>query len=362
MTGRKTIKVGSPTLVDVAREAGVSVSTAARVVRGSDTSVDATLKERVRAAATRVAYVPNALARTLRAGAPTLVGLIVGDMLDPFYGEIAEAITEQAESMHSMLAVVCNMHRDPELELKYCRRLWEYRVGGLILAGGGFDQWTHRARLAELTSQMVTGGVVVTTLTPRGLDVPAFHADNQMVGRMAAEELLRAGHRRIGILIGAQQNYVSEARLRGMTEAFVEAGAEFDIAYVEYSSPAAEVGVASLFERHPRITGVIAGSYAMSMGIFRWLRATGRSVPDDVSVVGIGNTRVAEWMSPKLTAINLKLDQFGCAALSHIAATLGKSEQGDLPSTQPEVVRGESVSRVFEGARPGPGSGGAAAR
>jgi LacI family transcriptional regulator len=322
------------------------VSTAARVIRGADATVDENLKERVRAAAKRVSYVPNVLARNLRAGAPALVGLVVGDMLDPFYGEIAEAITKRAESLHSMLAVVCNMHRDPELELTYCRRLWEHRVGGLILAGGGFDQWSHRDRLAELTSQMEASGVVVTTLTPRGLDVPAFHVDNEEVGRMAAEELLAAGHRRIGILIGTQQNDVTGQRLRGMADTITAAGAEFHAAHVEYSSPAAEAGVASLVSRYPDITGVIAGSYTMSMGIFRWLRASGRSVPSDVSVVGIGNTRIAEWTSPKLTAINLKLDEFGCAALDYIAAKLGKSEPPALPTPTPAIVRGESVSPI----------------
>jgi LacI family transcriptional regulator len=322
------------------------VSTAARVIRGADATVDETLKERVRAAAKQVSYVPNVLARNLRAGAPALVGLVVGDMLDPFYGEIAEAITKQAESMHSMLAVVCNMHRDPELELNYCQRLWEHRVGGLILAGGGFDQWSHRERLAELTSQMEASGVVVTTLTPRGLEAPAFHVDNEEVGRLAARELLAAGHRRIGILIGTQQNDVTGQRLRGMADMLTRAGAEFHTAHVEYSSPAAEAGVASLISRYPDITGVIAGSYTMSMGIFRWLRASGRSVPSDVSVVGIGNTRIAEWTSPKLTAINLKLDQFGCAALDYIAAKLGKSEPPILPTPTPGIVRGESVSHI----------------
>lgn len=300
----------------------------------------------MREAAARLAYVPNVLARNLRGGAPALVGLVVGDMLDPFYGEIAEAITKQAESMHSMLVVVCNMHRDPELELTYCRRLWEHRVGGLILAGGGFDQLSHRDRLAELTSQMVASGVVVTTLTPRGLDVPAFHVDNEEVGRLAAQELVAAGHRRIGILIGTSQNAVTGQRLGGMTKVLTGAGAEFHTVHVEYSSPAAEAGVASLISRYPDISGVIAGSYAMSMGIFRWLRASGRSVPNDVSVVGIGNTRIAEWTSPKLTAINLKLDRFGCAALDYIAAKLGESAPPVLPTPTPDIVRGESVSHL----------------
>src|ERR1700735_1581040 len=153
---------GSPTLVDVAREAGVSVSTAGRVLRDGDWPVDAELKERVLAAADRLSYVPNLLARTLRAGRPALVGLVAGNMLDPYYGEIAEAVTRHAEAPHLMLAMVCNMQRAPLLELKYFRPSWEHRVAGLILAGGGFDQLTHRAELAAIIEQMKKSGVVVT--------------------------------------------------------------------------------------------------------------------------------------------------------------------------------------------------------
>src|SRR5580698_1780675 len=96
---------GSPTLVDVAREAGVSVSTAGRVLRDGGWPVDAELKQRVLAAADRLSYVPNLMARTLRAGRPALVGLVVGNMLDPYYGEIAEAITRHAEASSTMLAM-----------------------------------------------------------------------------------------------------------------------------------------------------------------------------------------------------------------------------------------------------------------
>ncbi len=116
------------TLVEVAKAAGVSVSTAGRVLRDADYHVDPALGERVREAAARLGYVANVLARSLRGGTPGLVGLIVGDMLDPYYAEIAEAVTQHAESTHGLLALVCNMQRDPLLEIKYCRQLWEHRV------------------------------------------------------------------------------------------------------------------------------------------------------------------------------------------------------------------------------------------
>ncbi len=173
----------SPTLADVASSAGVSVSTAGRVLRDEGWPVEESLKERVRVAADLLGYVPNVMARTLRAGAPAMVGLVIGNMLDPYYGEIAEAVTCHSEHTSRMLTMVCNMQRDPRLELDYCRRLWEHRVAGLVLAGGGFDQFTHHDELAALVEKMERGGVVVATLSPRDLDVPSFHVDNTEVGR-----------------------------------------------------------------------------------------------------------------------------------------------------------------------------------
>ena len=155
----------APTLADVARTAGVSVSTAGRVLRDQGWPVEEGLKQRVLAAAAQLAYVPNVMARTLRGGAPAAVGLIVGNMLDPYYGEIAEIVTKHAEQMAGkMLVMVCNMQRDPALEIDYCRRLWEHRVAGLILAGGGFDQTTRHDELAELLARMERSGVTITTL------------------------------------------------------------------------------------------------------------------------------------------------------------------------------------------------------
>jgi LacI family transcriptional regulator len=334
---------GSPTLVDVAREAGVSVSTAGRVLSDGGWPVDAELKERVLAAADRLSYVPNLLARTLRAGRPALVGLVVGNMLDPYYGEIAEAITRHAEASSTMLAMVCNMQRDPVLELKYCRQLWEHRVSGLILAGGGFDQITHHDKLVTILDQMVRNGVVVTTLSPRGIHAPVFSVDNEMVGKMAACELLEHGHRHIGITVGRILNDVRKKRLRGMTTAIQEAGARYYVAEPEEDGEP-DTSVDSLLTKNPTITGIIASSHMISMGIIDGVRRTGRSVPDDISIVGIGNTALVEWSMPKLTHVDLNLQACGHAALDFIAASVA-GEPCDRNTIPPaRLVRGDSIA------------------
>jgi LacI family transcriptional regulator len=341
---------GAPTLVDVARAAGVSVSTAGRVMRDNGWPVDPDMRQRVRETASQLGYVTNILARTLRAGGPALVGLVAGNMLDPYYGEIAEAVTRYAEAAHPMMAMVCNMQRDPLLELKYCRQLWEHRVAGLILAGGGFDQVTHRDELATILDQMAKSGVVVTLLSPRDLDAPQFCVDNRLVGEMAAAELIRHGHRQVGIAIGRLQNLVRRQRLEAMVAAFDAAGVRHIV--LEPTLPGApEAAVSDALAKNRDITGLVASTHMISMGIINEVQRVGLSVPDDISVVAIGNAKLVEWSTPRLTHIDLNLEACGHAALDFIAARVSGQAQVPEPTILPRLVLGDSVLDVRPGSR-----------
>jgi LacI family transcriptional regulator len=345
--GERRRRVGSaPTLADVAARAEVSVSTAARVLRNPDTTVDPALAARVRVAAEELDYVPNVLARTLRGGGPTMVGLVVGDMLDPYYGAIAESITEAAESEHSMVAIVSNMQRSPELELKHCRQLWGHRVSGLILAGGGFDQWTHFAEFERMVTQIRSSGVAVVSLSPRGVDLPTFCVDNVRVGALMAERLLADGHRRIGVLVGPARGEVTQQRLRGATAAIEAAGGEFVAEHGDYSAAAGAQLIRKVIADHPELTGFVAGSDSMAIGVIAGLTAAGLRVPEDVSVVSTGNTQMAGWSSPPLTTVDVRLADCGRAALSYVAAHVGQARKPAARALVPRLVEGGSVAAV----------------
>jgi LacI family transcriptional regulator len=348
MTGReRSRRVGAaPTLADVARRAEVSVSTAARVLRNPDTTVDPALAARVRVAAEELRYVPNVLARTLRGGGPTMVGLIVGDMLDPYYGAIAESITEAAESEHSMVAIVSNMQRSPELELKHCQQLWGHRVSGLILAGGGFDQWTHAAEFERVVNQIRSSGVAVVSLSPRGVDLPTFCVDNVRVGGLMAQALVSAGHRRIGVLVGPPRSEVTQQRLRGAVEVVAAAGGEHVVEHGDYSSEGGARLVGKVLADHPELTGFVVGTDTMAIGVIAGLKAAGLRVPADVSVVSTGNTHMAGWSSPPLTTVDVRLADCGRAALSYVAAHVGGAKRPAVRALVPRLVAGGSVGPV----------------
>jgi LacI family transcriptional regulator len=334
---------GVATLADVAAAAEVSISTAGRVLRGSSLPVATKVAERVREAATRLGYVPNVAARSLRGAQPRMVGLVVGDMLDPYYGEIAEVVTQAAETRHGMLAIVCNMQRDPRLELKYCRQLWEHRVAGLILTGGGFDQHVCMDELSALTHGMQAAGVVVATLGPRFLEAPVFSPDNAQVGRAAARPLLAAGHRQIGIVTGPSRSETARQRLEGSLAALREQGASVEVRHADFTDESVAAAIAGLVGNNPGLTGILAGSDYMARVCMAWLAAHGLPVPARMSVVGIGNTPAARSV-PRLTSIDIQLAACSRAALEAIAAGVAAPA---MPFVSPdaEVRAGETVAR-----------------
>lgn len=336
----------NPTLNDVAQSAGVSLATAARVLRKSNYPVDETLKTKVEAAAKLLGYVPNMVARRLRGGKQGVVGLIVGDMMDAHYGIIAEAVTERAESAHGNFAIVCNMQRDPLLEIKYLHRLLEYRVDGIILAGGGFDQWTHHQALTEAIEELKRTGTAVASLMPRGLEVPVFSADNEAIGITIAKFIVENGHSKIGILLGPARNEMTKLRMQAMTSHLSGCAVDYAIANIDSTAEAGAIGAAEMLARNPDFSALICGSDAIAFGAANYLRAEGIDIPGRISVMGLGNTRLATLCSPRLTTVEMNFAQAGNAALDFILSQDPASMQSPGEIIPHSLVIGDSFARI----------------
>lgn len=318
------------TLHDVALAAGVSVSTAARVLRGSDYPVADELQQRVRAAAERLRYVPNLLAKRLRGGAHPSIGLIVGNMLDPYFGEIAQAVTVAAQR-RSLLAIVANMQRDPQLELGMIRELWEHRVNGLILAGGGFDQITYKNELASILRQVRRSGITVVSLARRGLPLPVFSVDNEAVGVMLAEHALAHGHREIAIAAGPVNSHVTQERLKGSRRVLAQAGLKPVVVHGEFGVAGGVDAIDRLLADNPGLTMVLANADTLGVGILRGLAQRDLRVPDDVSVISAGNTAYARLCTPALTTMDIALAECCEAAVQYVSDNMGRADPAGEP-------------------------------
>jgi LacI family transcriptional regulator len=330
------------TLNDVALEARVSVSTAARVLRDSTYPVAPELQKRVREAAEKLRYVPNLLAKKLRGGEHPSLGLIVGNMRDPHFGQIAQTVTKAARE-RSLMAMVANMQRDPQQELAMVRELWEHRVNGIILAGGGFDQQTYKGELAALVKQLTRSGVVVVSLGDRGITMPVFSVDNEAVAVLLARRAVELGHTEIGISTGPSNSHVTPQRLRGFKRIFSEAGAQSTIVHTTFGIPGGIEAQEKLLGSNPKITMIIANADTLGVGVVQGLSARGMSVPDDISVMSAGNTAYAEICTPRLVTADICLAQCCDAAVQYIheAITGGKPTVPKPPV--PKLTDGRSA-------------------
>jgi LacI family transcriptional regulator len=293
-------------LADISRQAGVSIATASRVLNGSAHPVSEATRARVLAAADELGYRPSELARALVKRTSRIVGVIVGDIVDPYFAEIARGVEDVAARV-GHLTMVCNADRRPTAELAHLDVLRDYHAAGVVFAGSGYQHAAEEAALRASVEALVAGGSVVVALATRDLDCPSVLVDNRGAARDAAEHLLALGHRRIAFVEGPPGLHTSVHRLEGFEAAIGAAGAEavrlpggFEY---EAGAAAAEALMADLPD------AVLGVNDEVAIGVLTALRRGGVDVPGRVSVAGIDDTRPARLVD--LTSVSLPLHELG---------------------------------------------------
>lgn len=303
-------------LQDVAEEAGVSIATASRSLSGAP-GVSESVAERVREVARRMGYVANVHARSLAAGTSRSVGLMVHEIGDPYFAEIASGVLRVA-SREGLTVQICHTGRDPEHELDQIRMLVANRVGAIVIAGSGFvDPAMQAAARADLDAYRASGGRVAV-IGRHHLGADAVVPENTKGGRAVAEHVLGLGHRRIAVVSGSRVLTTIADRLTGIEEACVAAGLDFadvPVLVAPFTRDGGREAARRLLDEHPDVTAVLALNDDMAIGVLSVLRAQGIRVPDDVSVCGFDDVSVAGDLSPALTTVRLPMVAMGEQAL-----------------------------------------------
>ncbi|MEY9844849.1 LacI family transcriptional regulator [Streptacidiphilus sp. BW17] len=307
------------TLQQVAEHAGVSLATASRVLHGSGTrTVGEELRRRVESAAEELRYISNAPAQALARSTSAVVGLIVHDVADPYFGAIAAGAMRAARE-HRLMVMIAATFREPGLELEYLRGLRAQRARAVILAGSGTTDAAATARLAEEIAGFEADGGRVVCIGERGPEVDTVAMANHAGGGLAARGLWELGHRRIGVVSGPEELLTVRQRLDGARDALHSLGAGLDPADVRTGDFTREGGRATavrLLTERPDLTGVLVLNDVMAAGALAGLRDDlGLSVPDRVSVVGFDDVPFAADLRPSLSTVRLPLESAGEAAL-----------------------------------------------
>jgi DNA-binding LacI/PurR family transcriptional regulator len=323
------------TVADVAKRAGVSVSTAARVLSGSGYAAEHT-RRLVLEAAAELGYVPNQIARSLRTNQSRTVGLLIGDVENSFYSVIAKYVEAVAKDA-GYHVVLCNSDDDPKVEREYLKLLEGMRVDALIVTPTS----KNRRHLAGLMER----GIVIVQVDRRveGLEADAILIDNDSGAASAVTHVIEAGHTRISILTGELEVPTASQRLAGYQRAMREHGIPVLDSFIKSGSFHREHAIedaTALIRAQP--TAIFAANNILAEAALIALEQQGLRVPRDVSVVAFDDV---EWMSmvdPPLTTVRQPVADMARSAAELALRRLREGRSG-RPSTV--VFRTELIER-----------------
>ncbi|MDF5752656.1 LacI family DNA-binding transcriptional regulator [Spongiactinospora sp. TRM90649] len=330
------------TLEDVARQAGVSLATASRVLNGSTRQVGRILRERVEEAATELGYTTNRAAQALARSASDILGLVVHDLSDPYFAELANAVVRAADAQH-LAVMVGTTFRDPEAEIGYVATLRAQRVRAIVLAGSRVTDHALTERLrAELIRFHGSGGRAVV-IGQDLLGVDTVLPDNRGGSRALAVALAGLGHIRFAVLTGPSALLTAADRVAGFAEGLASLGLpEPVLVSGEFDRDGGYVSAGRLWAAGTGVTCLFAVNDVMAVGALAALRDAGADVPGEISVAGFDDIPTLRDLTPALTTVRLPLAAMGRRA---VELALGSAPVVAERATAEVIIR-ESTRRL----------------
>ena len=323
-----------PTIGDVAEAAGVSISTVSRVVR-QHADVKRETRERIQAVIQDLGYRPSPVARALVAGRSRTIGLLVSDIANPFYPQLAKSIEHEARKLGYML-VICNTEDNVREAKRYVQRLLSQGIDGIIHASVGDDEES----ILELVGTNTP--IVFINRRPRSKTCHFVVADNRAGAIELTRHLLKLGHRRIGFVGGPPYASNAHDRLEGFKSAMAEqADTE---ALIHSGAFAPQTGIEAVKRwleggRFP--TAIIGVNDSVAIGTLEGLLDSGRSVPKDVALAGFDDIELASSRLVGLTTVAQHIDRMGHRAMQVLRRLL----QSRQPRPIQEVLEATLVVR-----------------
>ncbi len=298
---------GSPTMNDVAKEAGVSVATVSRVINGSD-GVSKKLETKVNNAMKKLHYHPSSLARSFKIQRTMLVGVLVPLIDHPFYSRLAMAI-EQKLFQHDYRAIICNSEEDESRERAYIEMLLRQRVDGFIINSAVMST-SYFHELEELQIPYV----LIDRDLPEAECSKVF-GDNSQGGYIGMEHLIQLGHKRIGVIGAPDRTQPIARRIRGTREALADYGIDVDPElFVTGDTQLFDMGYQSgmqLMRLAEPPTAIFALTDVTAVGVMHAISELGLKIPEDISVLGYDNIPIASYMIPQLSTVEQPIIQMG---------------------------------------------------
>jgi len=324
-------KKSAATIKDVAEAAGVSVGTVSRVL-AKESAVKAALQERVLKAMSDLDYRVNIAARTLRTRQIDLVGLILPDITNPFFSQLAKCVeVEAVKRGHSLM--LASSHGDIEAERSHVQAFLDRSVRGIVVVAA-----------ADGSGRSLDSPVPIVSVDRRFGRYPLVTTDHEKGAELVADYLYELGHRHIAYIAGPQDTEVGRLRRDGFVKRIRALGARGDklilkIRQGRFDYTSGERVARKLLgaSKTPPVTAIAAASDQLAIGALRSARDLGLLVPEDVSIVGFDDIELASLVVPRLTTVRQQTDLLAKEAMDRIF--------GEGRKRHPQLVAGELVIR-----------------
>lgn len=301
-------------------------------------------RARIDAAVAAVRYTPNLMAQNLKRGQSKLVGMVLGDAANPFFGRLFGTIDKHI-SGHEHMLIVANLASDPDRELRTLTLLKRHRVAGIIMTPLRNDP-EFAAYLNEIDVP-----VVLVDQDVDGTALDFVTSDHHRGTQMLTEYLLRLGHRRIAYVGGQPHMWVAKRRLAGFRAAMAGAGLDIDPEFeivANYNADLAYENVVRLMSSPGRPTAILTANNYMAIGALQAVTDLGFRCPDDVSIAGIDVVAWSSIVMPRITTVEQPIEELARVAslwmMEHVRGEVGRKGERRCHIAEPKLVIGHSCA------------------
>jgi len=322
------------TIKDIAKAAGVSPSTVSRALNDSPLIREST-KERIKRLAAELGYERNELARSLVKGRTRALGLLVPDITNPFFAEITKGVEDAARS-RGYGVILCNTGDDPQRELDYGLLLRRKRVDGQIITSVALED-PFLPQLARTKTPFVLVSRISATV-----DAPYVIVDDEKGAELAAEHLLRLGHRKIACISGPEDVVPGKVRAEAFVRYLSSHGIKIPrtwVRHTEFTWDGGEQVAAEILRKKQRPTAIFAANDLIALGVLVAAHKGGIPVPDELSVIGFDDIAYASLPLIELTTVAQPAYEMGYMAAEWLMDVLeGKRRRKLQKRVRPKLI------------------------
>ncbi|MHC0037337.1 catabolite control protein A [Pseudoneobacillus sp. C159] len=313
------------TIYDVAREANVSMATVSRVVNGNP-NVKPVTRKKVLEVIDRLGYRPNAVARGLASKKTTTVGVIIPDISNLFFAELARGI-EDIATMYKYNIILSNSDENMDKELHLLNTMLGKQVDGIVFMSGHVT----REHVEEFEKSPVP--IVLAGSIEESGKIPSVNIDYEQSTYDAVLEFVEKGHKNIAFVTGPLHEPINkEKKLRGYQRALAESGIDFREDLVvegDYTYDAGMEAFEKLLENDTKPTAIFVGTDEMALGVVHGAEDKGYHIPNDFEIISSDNTRLTLMVRPQLTTVVQPLYDIGAVAMRLLTKYMNKEEVDD---------------------------------